>query len=405
MMNESKKILIVAGEASGDLHGSSLIKELKKINSQFQFFGIGGDRMKKEGMELVYDIDKLSIMGFFEVLKNLRLIREVMKTVVKVTEQRKPDLVVLIDYPGFNLRFAKKVKKIGIPIVYYISPQVWAWGGNRVKKMKGLIDKMIVIFPFELDIYKKFDMDCEFVGHPLLEVVRPILSKEDFQSKFDIRKNEVLLGLLPGSRWQEVERILPIMLESVELLGRRIKNLRVMLGLAPTIEKKKIQTLLDQFKSKVDPSISLRVDPEHSRRVEMVENLTYDLMKHSDFLLVTSGTATLESTILGTPFLVLYKTSFWTYLFAKSLVNIPNIALANVVAGKKIVPEYIQSKAIPKDIAEEMYDILTNKQRYKSIQNELSLVKEKIGSFHSLQVGEVGASKRAARIINGIIFS
>lgn len=389
MMNESKKILIVAGEASGDLHGSSLIRELKNTNSQFQFFGIGGDRMKKEGMELIYDIDKLSIMGFFEVLKNIRLIREVMKTMVKVAEQRKPDLVVLIDYPGFNLRFAKKVKKMGIPIVYYISPQVWAWGGNRVRKMKGLIDKMIVIFPFELDIYKKFDIDCEFIGHPLLEVVRPILSKEDFQSKFDIRKNEVLLGLLPGSRWQEVERILPIMLESVELLGRRLKNLKVMLGLAPTIEKKKIQTLLDQSKSKV----------------EIIENLTYDLMKHSDFLLVTSGTATLESAILGTPFLVLYKTSFWTYLFAKSLVSIPNIALANVVAGKKIVPEYIQSKAVPKDIAEEMYDILTNKQRYKAIQGELSLVKEKIGSFHSLQVGEVGASKKAAQIINGIIFS
>jgi lipid-A-disaccharide synthase len=388
-MNESKKILIVAGEASGDLHGSSLIREMKNLNSQFQFFGIGGDRMKREGMELVYDIDKLSIMGFFEVIKNLGLIREVMKTMVKTAEQRKPDLVVLIDYPGFNLRFAKKVKKMGIPIVYYISPQVWAWGGNRVKRMKGLIDKMIVIFPFELDIYKKFDIDCEFVGHPLLEVARPILSREDFQRKFDLRKNEVLLGLLPGSRWQEVERILPIMLESVELLGRRIKNLKVMLGLAPTVKKARVQTIINQFKSEV----------------KIIENLTYNLIKHSDFLLVTSGTATLESAILGTPFLVLYKTSFWTYLFAKSLINIPNIALANVVAGKKIVPEYIQSKAIPKDIAEEMYDILTNKQRYKTIQDELSLVKERVGSFHSLQVGEVGASKRAAQIINGMLFS
>jgi lipid-A-disaccharide synthase len=378
-MNESKKILIVAGEASGDLHGSSLIRELKNINSHLQFFGIGGDRMKKEGMELIYHIDKLSIMGFFEVLKNLGLIREVMKTMVKLAEQRKPDLVVLIDYPGFNLRFAKRAKKMGIPITYYISPQVWAWGGNRVKKMKGLIDKMIVIFHFEKELYKKFDIDCEFVGHPLLEVVRPVLSKEDFQSKFDLRKNEVLLGLLPGSRWQEVEKILPIMVQTAELLGARIKTLRIMLGLASTIKKEKVEIILGQFKSKV----------------EIVENLTYDLMKHSDILLVASGTATLESAILGTPFLVLYKTGFWTYLLAKSLVSIPNIALANVVAGKKIVPEYIQNKAVPKNIAEEMYDILTNKPRYKSIQNELSLVKEKIG--------EVGASKKAAQIINGII--
>jgi lipid-A-disaccharide synthase len=388
-MDESKKILIVAGEASGDLHGSSLMRELKNINSQLQFFGIGGDKMKKEGMELIYHIDKLSIMGFFEVLKNLNLIREVMKAMIKAVEQRKPDLIILIDYPGFNLRFAKRVKKMGIPIVYYISPQVWAWGGNRAKKMKGLIDKMIVIFPFEVEIYKRFNIDCEFVGHPLLEVVRPVLSREDFQSKFALRKNEVLLGLLPGSRWQEVEKILPIMIASAELLESRIKNLRVMLGLASTIKKEGVQTILDQFKSKV----------------EIIENLTYDLIKHSDILLVTSGTATLESAILGTPFVVLYKTSLWTYLFAKSLVSIPNIALANVVAGKRIVPEYIQNRAVPKDIAEEMYDILSNKQRYKTIQNELSLVKEKIGSFHSLQVGEVGASRRAAQIINAIIFS
>jgi lipid-A-disaccharide synthase len=377
-MNESKDILIVAGEASGDLHGSSLIRELRNVNPQIQLFGIGGDRMKKEGMELLYHIDKLSIMGFFEVLSKLRMIREVMKTMLRLAKERRPDLVVLIDYPGFNLRFAQRIKKMGVPIVYYISPQVWAWGGNRVKKMKGLIDKMIVVFPFEVEIYKKFDIDCEFVGHPLLEVVRPILSFEDFQSKFDLRKNEVLLGLLPGSRWQEVERILPIMVQTAELLGSRIKNLRVMLGLASTIKRQRVQTILDQFKS----------------RVEIIENLTYDLMKHSDLLLVTSGTATLESAILGTPFLVLYKTSLWTYLFAKSLVSIPNIALANVVAGKKIVPEYIQNKAVPKDIADETYDILTDKPRYKSIQNELSLVKEKIG--------EAGASKRAAQIINEI---
>jgi lipid-A-disaccharide synthase len=206
-----------------------------------------------------------------------------------------------------------------------------------------------------------------------------VLSKEDFQSRFDLRKNDVLLGLLPGSRWQEVDRILPTMVETAELLSSRIRNLRVMLGLAPGLKRERVQTVLDQFKT----------------RAEIVEDLTYDLMKHSDILLVTSGTATLESAILGTPFLVLYKTSFWTYLFAKSLVSIRNVALANVVAGKRIVPEYIQNKAVPKDIAGELYDILSTKQRYKFIKNELSSVKEKIG--------EAGASKRAAQIINEII--
>ncbi len=381
MIKDFEKILIIAGEASGDLHGSSLIKELKKINSNLEVFGIGGNRMKREGMELIFHIDKLSFMGFFEVLKNLSLVRRVMRTMVSVAETRRPHLAILIDYPGFNLRFAKRIKKLGIPVVYYISPQVWAWGGNRVKKMKNLIDRMVVIFPFEKDIYKRFNIDCEFVGHPLLEVTRPILSFEDFQRKFDIRKNEVVVGLLPGSRWQEVEKILPIMLESCELLKTRIKNLKLLLGLAPTIKKEDIENLLKATGSQVG----------------LVENLTYDLMKHADLLLIASGSATLECAILGTPFLVLYKTSFWTYLVAKSLISIPNIALANVVAGKRIIPEFIQRQAAPNQIAEEMYEILTDRERYKTMQNELKKVKEKLG--------DEGASKRAAEIVTQMLAS
>jgi lipid-A-disaccharide synthase len=374
-MSDRQKIAIIAGEASGDLHGSSLVKELKKINPDLEFFGIGGDKMKREGVELIFHIDRLSIMGFFEVIKNLSFIREVMKTMVSVIEAKRPDVAILIDYPGFNLRFAKKVKSLGIPVVYYISPQVWAWGGNRVKKMQALIDKMIVVFPFEKQIYDKFNIDCEFVGHPFLEVARPVLSLEDFQRKFDIRKNEVVVGLLPGSRWQEVEKILPIMLDSCQLLKARIKDVKLLLGLASTIKKERIESLLTQANS----------------QVMIVENLTYDLMKHADLLLIASGSATLECAILGTPFLVLYKTGFWNYVVAKSLINIPNIALANVVAGKRIIPEFIQKKAIPAHIAEEMYEILINKNRYKAIQNELAKVKEKMG--------EEGASKKAAQII------
>jgi len=361
------------------LHGSSLVKELKKINSNLEIFGIGGDRMKSQGVELIFHVEKLSFMGFFEVIKNLSFIRGVMKTMVSVAETKRPDLVILIDYPGFNLRFAKKVKNLGIRVVYYISPQVWAWGGNRVKKMRGLIDKMIVIFPFEKGIYKRFGLDCEFVGHPLLEVTRPVLSAEDFQKKFGIRKNDVVVGLLPGSRWQEVEKILPIMLESCKFLKTRIKNLKVLLGLAPTIKKEKIENLQNLAGS----------------QTMIVENLTYDLMKHANLLLIASGSATLECAILGTPFLVLYKTSLWTYLVAKRLINIPNIALANVVAGKRIVPEFIQSQAIPNRIAEEMYEILTDRERYKSIQNELKKVKEKLG--------EDGASKKAAQIVTEML--
>jgi lipid-A-disaccharide synthase len=380
-MNDPIKMLIVAGEASGDLHGSSLVRQLKKRIPDLEVFGIGGDRMKKEGMELIFHIDKLSIMGFVEVLRSLSFVKKVMRTMVSVSETRRPRLAILIDYPGFNLRFAKRLNRLGISVVYYISPQVWAWGGNRVKKMKGLIDKMMVILPFETEIYRRFEIDCEFVGHPLLEVTKPVLSPEDFQRKFGIKKNETVVGLLPGSRWQEVEKILPIMVESCKLLKTRIKDLKVLLGLAPTIRKEETENLLRQT----------------GFRAKIVENLTYDVMKHSHLLLVTSGSATLECAILGTPFLVLYKTSLSTYLIAKSLISIPNIALANVVAGKRVVPEFIQRQAIPSRIAEEMYEILTDRERYKAIQNELKKVKERLG--------EEGASRKAAEIITQVLAS
>ena len=377
--NEPHRILIIAGEASGDLHGSNLIRELKKTDPGLTFFGIGGNRMKKEGTELVFHVDKLSFMGFFEVLKNLVFVRKVMKTMVAEAERRRPDLAILIDYPGFNLRFARRLKDLGIPVVYYISPQIWAWGGNRVKKMRNLIDMMIVVFPFEKAIYDRFGIDCRFVGHPFLDSVRPILSPDDFHRKFDVRKNEVLVGLLPGSRWQEVEKILPVMLESTRLLSKRVRNLRLLLGLAPTIEKEKIEEML-----KASPL-----------KVTIVENLTHDLMKHSHLLLVASGSATLECAILGTPFLVLYKTSLWTYLVAKSLVSIPNIALANVVAGKRIVPEFIQNQAQPARVTDEMYEILNDKEKYKTMQSDLSQVRGKLG--------EPGASAKAAQIVAGML--
>ncbi len=378
-MNVKKKIVIIAGEASGDLHGSGLVRELKRINPDLEIFGMGGDRMKKEGVELVFHIDQLSIMGFWEVIKNFSFIRRVMRTMISEVENRRPDLAVLIDYPGFNLRFARKVKNLGIPVAYYISPQVWAWGGNRVKKMQNLIDRMIVVFPFEKPIYDKFHIPCEFVGHPLLEVTRPVLSEEDFQRKFDLRKNDSVIGLLPGSRWQEVEKILPLMLESCRILNPRVNNIRLRLGLAPTIKKEKAESIISSSKL----------------AVTIAENSTYDVMKHAHLLLITSGSATLECAILGTPFLVLYQTSFWTYLVAKSLIQIPHIALANVVAGKQIVPEFIQKKAKPQKIADEMYDILNDQKRYKIMQSELEKVKEKLG--------EEGASKKAAQIVMSML--
>jgi len=378
-LNSSKEILIIAGEASGDLYGSSLVAELKKLNSEIDFFGMGGNQMKEQGVRLSFHIDQLGFMGIAEVLKNLRFIRQVGKKMVSLLDQRKPDLVILIDYPGFNLRFAKQIKKRRITLVYYISPQIWAWGGKRINKIKKYVDKMIVILPFEKEIYQKAKVDVEFVGHPLLDIVKPTLSQEDFKRKFDIRKNQLLVGLLPGSRWQEVEKILPPMLRAVEISKRKLKNITCAIGLAPTIPSQGLEDLIGPFESK--PKI--------------VENLTYDLMKYSDLLLVTSGTATLESAILETPLIILYKTHFLTWLIGKNLVKLPNIGLVNILAGKRIVPEYLQKDVQPEKIASQMEEILENREKHKKIKEDLKMVKQKLG--------EVGASKKTAQIINQML--
>ena len=374
-----KNVLIIAGEASGDLHGAGLIRELKKINPDIEYSGVGGAKLKEEGINLLFSIEKLAFMGFYEVIKNIGLIKELKKKLIYHLNQCKPDLVILIDYPGFNLRFAKEVEKRKIPILYYISPQVWAWGKKRVNTIKELVDRMVVFFPFEEKLYKEAGVEVNFIGHPLLDLVKSTLSRDDFRNKLQIKENEILVGLLPGSRWQEVEKILPVMVRSCLILKKRRKNLQIAVGLAPTIDKQKVEDFLKKKNFKVP----------------ILENLTYDLMSHSDLLLTTSGTATLESAISCTPLIVLYKTSFLTYHLAKVLVKIPHIGMVNIVAGKKIVPEFIQSRAKPEKIAQEMEKILKDKEEYKRIKIELSEVKTGLG--------EKGAYCRGARIVNQML--
>jgi len=371
----NKQILIIAGEASGDMHGVGLIKELRRINPQVSFFGMGGDKMREAGVETFYHINQLSFMGFFEVLENLGFFREVMKKMTQILDERKPDLAILIDYPGFNLKLAEEIKKRKILILYYISPQVWAWGKGRIKKIKKLVDKMIVFFPFEEKIYKDAQVDVDFIGHPLLDVVKTSLTPDEFRNKFGIEKDQILIGLFPGSRALEVEKILPIMLSSCEIMKSKIKDLKVAVSLAPTIEKDYLVSFLTQKRLEV----------------VLVEKFTYDLMRYSDFLLVKSGTSTLEAAIIGTPFVVIYKTGFLTWLVARSLVKVPYIGMVNLISGKKIVPEFVQYEAKPEKIAGEMYQFLTDKEKYQKMKDELSAVKEKLG--------EKGAYKRGAEIV------
>ena len=355
------RVLMIAGEASGDLHGSAVVRALKVLSPSVDVAGVGGDRMRREGMELVRDIADLGFMGFVEVLRNLGTIRDLKRMLIGELERRRPDVVVLIDYPGFNLRFAREAKSRGIPVLYYISPQVWAWHRGRVKKMRSLVDRMKVVFPFEVEIYRKEGIDVEFVGHPLAEHIGTSCTRAEFFRRNGLDPSKKLLGLFPGSRRQEIERILPVISRAADLLctGR---ELQVAIGVAPNLGKEFVG----------------RFTGAGSRAV-MVEDGTYDLMAYADAAIVTSGTATLEAGWFGTPMAVVYRTSPLTYCIGRLLVDIRSIGLVNIVAGKSIVPEFIQGAMTAGKLSEAVGRFLDDESLAASVRRELSVIREKLG--------------------------
>ena len=365
------RVLMVAGEASGDLHGSSVVRALKALSPGVEVAGVGGEGMRKEGMELVRDIADLAFMGFVEVLRNLGTIRELKRMLIGELDRRRPDVVVLIDYPGFNLRFAREAKIRGIPVLYYISPQVWAWHRGRVKKMRSLVDRMKVVFPFEVDIYRKEGIDVEFVGHPLAEHIGTSCTREEFFRRNGLDPSKKLLGLFPGSRRQEIERILPVVSRAAEQLCRG-RELQAAIGVAPNLGR--------EFVSRSVCAGS---------RAVMVEHGTYDLMAYADAAIVTSGTATLETGWFGTPMAVVYRTSPLTYCIGRMLVDVRSIGLVNIVAGKKIVPEFIQGAMTAGNISDAVGRFLDDESLAGSVRRELSVIRERLGG--------PGASGRVAR--------
>ena len=371
------RIMMITGEASGDLHGSGVVSELKRRKPDCDIFGIGGDKMQAAGMELIYHVRELSIMGFWEVVQHLPLLRSVERTLVALLIARKPDVLVLIDYPGFNLRFARAAHKRGIKILYYISPQVWAWNPGRVRKMKGVIDKMLVVFPFEIEVYRKEGIDVEFVGHPLLEVLNEPQGRPEFCKRYGFDERKSIVGLFPGSRRQEIERIFPAMIGAARMLNTEL-GAQIAVGVASVLERDFMKSFLrDDFP------------------VQLIHNATYDVMKNSDVALVTSGTATLETACFQTPMVVVYKTSWLTYIIGRLLVRIKNIGLVNIVAGKKIVPELLQSSVNPLRLGNEVAAMLANESLRGKIVNDLSAVKEKLGTR--------GASVRVAESVLSMV--
>lgn len=346
--------------------------EVKKRRPECVFFGIGGDEMKKAGVETVFHAREMAFLGFFEVLKHFPFIRRVFRTLSGLADTRKPDCCVLIDYPGFNLRFADRMHKRGIPVFYYISPQVWAWGKGRVKKMARCIDRIAVIFPFEADIYQKAGIPVRYVGHPLQDRVKAAMAKKDFFRGLGLDPKKPTVGLLPGSRGQEVRKLLPEMVGAYRKLAETIPGLQGLIGLAPTLSMSDVSP----YAQETDPSLRI------------VDGRTYETMAHSDAVMVASGTATLETALFGTPMVILYKMAPLSYCLGKWLVKIESIGLVNIVAGKRVAPELLQRQANAERISESIRPLILDPKTNARVRNELKIVGEKLGKG--------GASARAA---------
>jgi lipid-A-disaccharide synthase len=374
MTEKVKKIFFLAGEQSGDLHGALVIKQLKRIFPKVAVSGVGGSMMKEAGMECIYSCDDLAVIGFIEVIKNIRRLMKIEKGIAEWLKKERPEMVVLIDYPGFNKRIAKIAKKLDIHVLYYICPQVWAWHSSRVKEYTEIISESIVVFPFEVDIWSKAGGKVNYFGHPLIGVAKPEKTKSEFLAELEITKAPVI-SLMPGSRKQEIGYILPELLKTAKLILNEFADAQFILPLASAIDDSLINEYL------IDSSLPIKV----------VRGRTYDAVAASDLCIVASGTATLETAIIGTPMIVVYRVNWLTSFLSRYLIEAEHIGLPNVIAGKRIIPEFIRDKFEAQLIAKEAVDILKDKNRQKSMHESLNAVREKLGN--------PGAGERVAQYI------
>jgi len=377
---KSKKIMLVAGEVSGDLHGAHLVEAIQEIEPEIQFFGVGGEGLEKRGMKLLHHVHSLSVVGISEAFRKLRTALKILRELKEAMEQERPDLIVLIDYPEFNLRLARIARKKGIPVLYYISPQIWAWRPGRVRSIAKLVRKMVVLFPFEVPLYQAAGVDVEWVGHPLLDIVRPSLPKEEAIERFGLDPAQKTIALLPGSRIEEVARLLPPLLDSTILLRKKMSELQFIIPLAPGISGTNLHPILR------DGPVPIRV----------VNGFGYDVMALSDLIITASGTATLEAAILGKPMVIVYKVSSLTYWVARALIRVKHIGLVNLVAGKEIARELIQEEVNPVRIAEEALRLLKDPVLYEKTIESMAEVRQSLG--------ESGAASRAARIVLSLLY-
>ena len=368
------RILISAGEASGDIHAAAVTRELKKIAPETEVFGMGGDCLREAGGEVLFDIKEHGVMGFAEIICKLPALFKLKNAFAKVMEERRPDCLVVVDYPGFNMRLAKLAKSMGIPVVSYISPSAWAWHKSRARSVAQIVNKVAAIFPFEYEVYKAAGADTEFVGHPLVDIVKPHLTQADAWEKAGKQAGRDLILLLPGSRLMEIQKMLPTMLQAAKLILEKRPDTDFTMPRAKTIP---LEMLENMVKAAGVP-------------VKIIEGDNYDVMFSADLALATSGTVTLEAALCGLGSVIVYKTSPITAFIARRVINIPDIGLPNIVAGRHILPELLQEDFTPARLQQEALTLL-EPERNAQMKKDLAYVKERLGAS--------GAVHRVAELV------
>jgi len=374
-----KKILIIAGEASGDLHGANLVKALREQDPSVDVYGVGSRNMREAGVHMLADASTISVVGATEVLTHIGAIYGVYAKLKRFLREERPDLLILIDFPDFNILTGKAARKLGIPVLYYISPQVWAWRKGRVKTIARLVKAILVVFPFEVDLYRPTGVDVRFVGHPLADVVMSNYTRAEARSKFGLALDRRTVALLPGSRKSEIENLLPDMLGAARIIRDRIPDAQYILPVAPTLERGLVSRFIE------DSGVPVTV----------IDGSVYDALRASNAAMVTSGTATLETGLMAIPMVIVYRMSRLSYLLGKLFISVKHIGLVNIVAGRTVAPELIQDDVTPEKIAAVIGELLDDPAKHLQVEQDLRQVR--------ILLGEGGASRRAASVVRELL--
>lgn len=368
------KVLISAGEASGDIHAAAVTAAIKKLSPDTEVFGMGGDALRQAGGEVLFDIKEHGVMGFAEIICKLPALFRLRNSFVKVMDERKPDCLVVVDYPGFNMKIAKIAHEKGIPVVSYISPSAWAWHKSRAKKVARIVDKVAAIFPFEYDVYHEAGADTVFVGHPLLDIVKTSMPRCEAEAFAGKKAGRKLILLMPGSRLMEIEKMLPVLLEAAKVIKQRMPEVDFAMPRAGTIP-------LSMLEEKIKAA---------GIEVKITEGHNYDLFSVADLALATSGTVTLEAALCGLGSIIVYRTSAINAFIARRVINIPNIGLPNIVAGRQVLPELLQEDFTPEKVAQAAWELL-QPERNAQMKRDLDYVRERLG--------RPGAVERVAELV------